>query len=123
MRIQYFIVVAFAFSAQSLAVGPPKGDRASGQAIAEQRCIACHTKAGAESIDDNTPLLAGQYADYLEKALREYRSGERNNAIMNLQTQTVQDGDKTRPLTDKEIQDLAAYYGLQNPALTILKNK
>jgi len=46
-------------------------------------------------------VLAGQYADYLVHALKQYRSGERENALM---APWVSD------LSDADIADLAAYY-------------
>lgn len=72
-----------------------------------QACIACH---GATGASDNVafPMLAGQHADYLVHALKAYRSGERQNAIMNGQA---------AGLSDEDIQDLAAYYAAQDPAL------
>ena len=60
---------------------PPRNDPdpeayARGAAIAkEHRCASCHLRAfsGAGQV----PRLAGQREDYLEKALRDYKSGER----------------------------------------------
>jgi len=42
----------------------------------------CHGKDFASPIDTSYPKLAGQYVDYLEKALRDYQTGARKNAIM-----------------------------------------
>ncbi|MDR3389729.1 MAG: cytochrome c [Rudaea sp.] len=44
-------------------------------------CAACH---GADGNGTNAqyPRLAGQYHDYLSRALQEYKTGERKNAIM-----------------------------------------
>ncbi len=72
-----------------------------------QTCIACH---GATGASDNVafPMLAGQHADYLLHALRAYKSGDRQNAIMNGQAAA---------LSDEDMQDLAAFYAAQDPAL------
>lgn len=47
-----------------------------------QTCVACHGVDGATPVSADYPILAGQYADYLEQALRDYKSGKRKNAIM-----------------------------------------
>ena len=49
-----------------------------GAVIYESICITCHGKDGI-SIAPNYPILAGQHADYMTHALRQYRSGERKN--------------------------------------------
>lgn len=56
----------------------------SGAAAGKEKAAVC---AGCHGIDGNTdnpiyPKLAGQYDDYLERALLDYKSGARNNAIM-----------------------------------------
>jgi cytochrome c553 len=65
-------------------------------------CAACHGEDG-RGIAPNFPVLAGQYADYLVHALKQYRSGERNNALM---------APMATNLSDADIEDLAArrYY-------------
>ena len=50
------------------------------------------------------PRLAGQYADYLEMALKEYRSGKRPNPVM---------AGMAAALSDEDIADLAAYFASQ----------
>lgn len=86
-----------------LAFGPAAaaGDPAAGKDKASQICAACHKAAGEGDPSLGYPALAGQYASYLSRALRDYRSGARKNAIMNGLAQ---------PLGDQEIDDLAAYY-------------
>lgn len=49
---------------------------------ATQTCVACHGVNGAKTISDDHPVLAGQYADYIVQALRDYKSGKRKNPIM-----------------------------------------
>jgi cytochrome c553 len=66
-------------------------------------CAACHGANGT-SAQPIYPHLAGQYADYLEQALREYRSGLRKNPVMAAQATA---------LTDAEIRQLAAYFAAQ----------
>jgi len=68
-------------------------------------CAACHGVDGkgvdGKGIAPNFPVLAGQHASYLVHALEQYRSGERNNAVM---------GPQAANLSDDDIADLAAYY-------------
>lgn len=64
-------------------------------------CQACHGADG-NSIDPMYPRLAGQYPDYLARALHAYKTGERKNAIM---------AGFATTLTDQEILDLATFYG------------
>jgi cytochrome c553 len=77
------------------------GDIAKGQEKAAQVCAACHGKDGNTPIDPSYPKLGGQYRDYLERALLDYRNGQRKNAIMAAQAQA---------LTRADITNLAAYY-------------
>jgi cytochrome c553 len=77
-------------------------DVAKGQEIAQAQCAACHGKDFASPVDPSYPKLAGQYPDYLEKALRDYQSGTRKNAIM---------AGLAKPLSRTDIKNLAAYLG------------
>lgn len=76
-------------------------DLAKGREKADQVCAACHGKDGNTPIDPSYPKLAGQSADYLLQALIDYKNESRKNAIM---------GGQAKPLSRKEMQDLAAYY-------------
>lgn len=49
---------------------------------ATQTCVACHGADGAKTISDDYPILAGQQADYIVQALKDYKSGKRKNPIM-----------------------------------------
>jgi cytochrome c553 len=49
---------------------------------ATQTCVACHGADGAKTTTDDYPMLAGQYAEYIVQALRDYKSGKRKNPIM-----------------------------------------
>ncbi|HJP97316.1 MAG TPA: cytochrome c [Rhodanobacteraceae bacterium] len=76
-------------------------------------CEACHGKDG-NGIAPNYPALAGQYQDYLQQALHEYKSGRRTNAIMN---------GMAAPLSDQDIDDLAAYFSSLPSKLSDLHGK
>lgn len=72
----------------------------AGRKKAQEVCAACHNMDGVSTIPDY-PKLAGQYPDYMAKALRDYKSGARKNPIM---------AGMAAGLTQKDIDDLAAYY-------------
>jgi cytochrome c553 len=67
-------------------------------------CAACHGEGGAKPIVPSYPVLAGQYANYLEHALHEYQDGRRKNAVMAAQATT---------LSKQEIKALALYFAAQ----------
>jgi cytochrome c553 len=75
------------------------GDRAAGRARAEA-CVQCHGANGI-SVLPNAPSLAGQPEAYLVEQLRQFRSGRRPSEVM---------GVIAKPLTDRDIDDLAAWY-------------
>jgi cytochrome c553 len=81
-----------------------KGNLANGKAKAAQVCAACHGADGAKTIAPDQPILAGQYADYLTRALSDYKSGKRNNPIMKGFAST---------LSKQDIEDLAAWFASQ----------
>jgi cytochrome c553 len=86
-------------------------DLKAGEAKVKEVCQACH------GLDGNTPTpdypkLGGQRPDYLAKALRDYKSGARKNAIM---------AAFAGALSTQDIENLAAYYAAQ-PAVLIVKH-
>ena len=78
-----------------------RADRANGARIAEERCIACHTVEG-NTPDPTIPRNVGQSVFALYKQLHDFRSGARVSEVM---SPLVKD------LDDKQMADLAAYYG------------
>lgn len=97
-------ILLLALCGQALA-----GDPEAGREKAATLCIACHGPDGNSPLPEN-PRLAGQYADYLELVLREYRSGVRPNPVM---------AGMSAALTDEDIANLAAWYSSQT-GLTVL---
>lgn len=71
-------------------------------------CAACHGPDGNSQAAD-FPRLAGQHHDYLLKALNDYKTGVRKNAIM---------APMAANLSKRDMADLAAYYS-QQPGLVI----
>lgn len=89
------VALALAATSAHAASGNPE----SGKKLA-QPCQACHGADG-NSTAPIYPKLAGQYADYLARALVEYRGGERVNPIMAAFVEN---------LSDQDILDLASFY-------------
>jgi cytochrome c553 len=91
--------------AQEAAAG---GKAEAGKAKAAQTCAACHGADGANPSAPDQPILAGQYYDYLVKALSDYKSGKRNNAIMK---------GFAASLSRQDMEDLAAWFSSQKSSL------
>lgn len=83
----------------SLAFQVQAADAKAGQVKAGM-CMTCHGAYGLSTMP-NAPNLAGQPAIYIEEQLKQYRSGKRANEVMAVMA---------KPLTDKEIENLAAWY-------------
>ena len=82
-------------------------DASAGAAKAKEVCQACHGMDGNSQSPDY-PKIGGQYPDYLSKALRDYKSGARKNAIM---------AGFAGTLSKQDIENLAAYYSSQPPVI------
>lgn len=77
-------------------------------------CAACHGADG-NGVEGNDPapgfpipILAGQYQDYLARALEDYKSGKRKNPIM---------AGFAATLSEQDREDLAAYFANQKSSL------
>lgn len=92
------LMIVLMTPAFAMAAGDPEAGRDK-----SVPCQACHGEDGL-GIDPMYPIIAGQYPDYIEKALKDYRGGSRTNALMS--------GFATN-LTDQDIEDLAAWYSSQ----------
>ncbi|WP_028104522.1 c-type cytochrome [Pseudoduganella violaceinigra] len=81
------------------------GNIENGKALTEKySCNTCHGKDFNTPLDPSYPKLAGQHKDYLVHALTAYKRGDKPNGRS--------DGTMTKqvePLTNKDIQDIAAY--------------
>lgn len=98
--------------AASMATAATTGDVEAGKSKS-QACAACHGPTGNESVDPTYPRIAGQYADYLAKALRDYKSGARKNAIM---------AGFATTLSEQDIADLSSYFAAQPGSLEDLSH-
>lgn len=84
-------------------VSTPAGDAKAGAQLV-QRCQGCHGIAGLRTAYPEVyqvPKIAGQHSTYFVSALKAYKSGERKNAGMRSIAVS---------LSDKDMNDLAAYY-------------
>ncbi|MEP7156509.1 MAG: c-type cytochrome [Betaproteobacteria bacterium] len=82
-----------------------KGDATAGKTKAIAICSGCHGVPGIRTAYPevyNVPRLGGQNTEYIVSALRSYRAGNRFNQTMK---------GLASALTEKEILDIAAYYG------------
>jgi cytochrome c553 len=102
------LFTALAGALACLATGAAAADIEAGKAKATEVCESCHG-AGGNSTSQDFPRLGGQYPDYLAKALRDYKSGDRKNAIM---------ASFAKPLSKQDIDNLAAYYAAQPAAIS-----
>jgi cytochrome c553 len=66
-------------------------------------CQGCHGEVGL-SAENLIPNLAGQYAIYIAKQLRNFQTGARTHQIMSAMAQTI---------NDDELTDIAAYFASQ----------
>ena len=104
------LLVALAFSASVMAAGvsgnPVAGKKAfeatkGADGAPRAACTSCHGANGNAPLP-GMPRLAGQYPEYLVKALQEYRSGKRSNAVM---------AGQAKGLSDAEIANISVYLG------------
>lgn len=99
------LVLAALLSAVSLSAFAAGDIEAGKAAVEKSNCAACHGKDFNSPIDPTYPKLAGQHKDYIAQALKAYQRGSagangRGNAIM---------GAQAKALSDKDIQNIAAY--------------
>ena len=98
------LLAAFALATGAQAAGNAN----NGKAKAAQVCAACHGSDGNKPSTPDQPVLAGQYYDYLVRAMTDYKIGRRNNPIMK---------GFAAQLSKQEIEDLAAWFASQQSAL------
>ena len=109
--IQFFLAAAMALmligSGVSLAGDPYAGE------VKAQTCLTCHGKGDATT-GAATPIISGQYSDYIAQSLRDYQSGVRNHPVMS---------SFVASLTETDIRDLAAYYSEMDSKLFTPKDE
>jgi cytochrome c553 len=105
-------IVAY-FSSQRPMKGDGLGDKPVGRQLFQQgdatrgiaACASCHGDKGQGSVVGQvvSPVIGGQEWRYLDKQLREWRTGDRRNSPGGVMNQAM------KGLTDDEIQALADY--------------
>ena len=81
------------------------GDAVVGQQKATA-CAACHGTTGVSTYATaQAPIIGGQYADYIVRALKDYQSGKRDNPIMK---------GLAASLSEQDMEDIAAYFSSQD---------
>jgi len=93
------IIIATAVAAFALSLGVSAADQ-NAVDKAKTLCAGCHGPNGL-SVNPLWPNLAGQKASYLEKAMRDYKTGQRQDPLM---------GPISTTLNDSELAALGAYY-------------
>lgn len=111
--MKHLLIVAttlglMASSLSAFASTAPRGDVQRGQELSAS-CAACHGATG-DADNPDFPRLAGQYSDYIAYVMRAYRSGERQNPIMN---------GIAADLSNRDINDLAAFFAAQSGTLHV----
>jgi cytochrome c553 len=104
MKRALLTIVALAVAGAAQAAGNAE----AGKTKAAQVCAACHGPEGNKPTAPENPVLAGQHQDYLAKALKDYKTGKRNNAIMK---------GFAASLSNQDIADLAAWFASQKSNL------
>ncbi len=98
------LILAACGQGQEPASQPPASqaqpDAQSGRVLAEAKCSNCHGLDG-RGAEPQIPHLAGQKLEYLQLALREYRSGERPHAALQ---------QLFSELSETELNNVAAFY-------------
>jgi cytochrome c553 len=89
--VSFLIFASFTTYADDVTAGRAKSDTA---------CALCHGVNGISTLP-NAPNLAGQQAIYVVEQLRNYRSGKRQNEVMNV---------IAKNLSDSEISHLGAWF-------------
>ncbi len=123
MIIRTLLITSSLLFAGTLAAAGVKGDAANGKKVFESNkdtkgqpvatCTSCHGVGNTGKLPDGSaapgenPIVAGQYSDYLSKALHDYKNKKRAHIGMQ--------GNAGR-LSEKEIADVSTYLGsLKSP--------
>ena len=88
---------------EKLAVAGAKLYRGGNKKKGVAACIACHGPTGAGNPAAKFPKLSGQHAAYVEKAMKDFRSGKRSNDMNNMMRNIAE------KMSDKEIKAVASY--------------
>jgi cytochrome c553 len=111
-KIHSFVAISLSGALMAVASVATAQNIAAGKEKATALCAACHGADGVTAIDPSYPKLAGQYPDYLARALQDYQSGARKNAIM---------AGLAATLNKEDIANVSAYYASLPSPLKVKK--
>jgi cytochrome c553 len=77
--------------------------RAGNEATGVAACMGCHGPKGVGNPGANFPRISGQHAAYVEKALKDFRDGNRTNDAQKMMQGVAHN------MTDEEIAAVAQY--------------
>ncbi len=97
-------ILGLSLAAMSFVAPVHAGDAEAGKAKSAT-CAGCHGADG-NSMVPTFPSLAGQHPAYIVKQLSNFKAGERNDPVMS---------PMAMPLSEQDMQDLAAYFSAQTP--------
>lgn len=101
------IIAALSGAALILSGQVIAADMEAGKNKAAEICASCHGVDG-NSPAPNFPKIGGQHRSYLEKSLKDYKSGSRTDPVMN---------SMAAALSEEDIENLALYYSSQSGTL------
>jgi cytochrome c553 len=105
MKIVVYLVAAMAATSAYANPTAVKGDPKAAESIVTKVCVACHAADGNSPTPAN-PKIAGLNAEYINKQLTNFKSGERKNPIM---------AGIVKDLSAQDMLNLAAYFSAQQP--------
>ncbi len=106
-----YVIAALSGAALILCGQVMAADLEAGKTKAAEVCASCHGADG-NSPAPNFPKIGGQYRTYLVKALKDYKSGTRNDPVM---------AGMVANLSAADIENLAFYYSSQSGPLNSKK--
>jgi cytochrome c553 len=105
-RLRHFLSAAALLAATGLLSSDLQAGTDEPQRLASTVCAACHAVDG-NSTNPTYPKLAGQYASYIAKQLREFNGGTRGHDQMS---------PVAAKLSPEEITEIAAYFSARAPS-------
>ncbi|MCP3868579.1 MAG: c-type cytochrome [Gammaproteobacteria bacterium] len=93
-------------SKQLMQIPRATGDIEAGRRMYRKECGSCHGKEGWGNQEDATPMLAGQYTNYLWRQVKKYREG--------IRIHDPEDPEDTllTEFEDSELRDIFAYLSI-----------
>lgn len=102
MRIRKVFVLAGMAIGMAMQLAYTAGDPVEGERKAKT-CLGCHGVEGYRNAypSYHVPKLGGQHPQYIVSALKDYASGGRRHATMQIQAES---------LSEQDMQDIAAFF-------------